>query len=76
MRNKMTKEEKAQFIEGLYETLKTQALEKVDQMPEDWDAYELREYVKDKSSEVVWSAHRMPRGRKMKYNNTIRITTL
>jgi hypothetical protein len=73
---KMNKAQKEQFIEGLFETLKTQTLEKVELMPEEWDAWELRQYISDKASEVVWKPYSEDRGRKRKYNNTIRTKNL
>lgn len=67
--SKMSKEEKAEFISGMYETLKNQTLEKIDNIPEEWDGWELRQYISDKASEIVWSDMKNP-GRKRKYNNT------
>lgn len=67
----MSKEEKAQFIENMYETLKTEALKKVELMPEDWEGWELRQFIADKASDIVWPSM-ADKGRKRKYTNTIR----
>jgi hypothetical protein len=72
---RMSKEEKEEFINGMFDTLKVQALQKVDKMPEEWDAWELRQYISDKASEVVWSGMKNAR-RKRKYNNTIQVKNL
>lgn len=69
----MNKEEKIQFVEGIMETLKNQITEKVEYMPEEWDSWELRNYIADKTSEIVWSSM-ADKGRKRKYTNTIRVT--
>ena len=70
---KMTKEEKAQFIEGMFETLKTETLNKLEYMPEEWDSWELRQYMADKANDIVWPSM-ADKGRKRKYTNTLRTT--
>jgi hypothetical protein len=70
---KMSKEEKAIFIENMFETLKKDALVKVDYMPEEWDGWELRQYMADKTNDIVWPSS-ADKGRKRKYTNTIRTT--
>ncbi len=51
----MTKEEKIKFVNGIIDNVKEEILNKVDKMPENWDGIELRFYVKDCFSTIVWS---------------------
>jgi hypothetical protein len=64
----MNKIEQKQFIHIMMDNLKAQILSKADKFPEDWGGWELRQYVADKSSEVVWSSMKNPT-KKRKYNN-------
>jgi hypothetical protein len=72
----MSKEEKIHFIEEILEGLKEKAIKNVDKMPEEWDGWELRQYLADKAGEFVWESMKQDRGRKRKYNNIIRTTDL
>ena len=68
---KMTKEEKKQFITNLCEGLKAETLNKVGNMPDHWDGWELRQYLADKAAEFVWNDAKQDKGRKRRYNNDI-----
>lgn len=68
----MTKEEQKQFIEDVCNTLKNSMLEKLDDIPSNWDGKHLRHYLKEKASEFVWSDMKKPKG----YNNDIIINNL
>ncbi len=72
----MNLEEKRDFIKGLIEAVETEIMNKTGKMPETWDGYELRWYIKDKFSEVVWGDMRKSTKRKRDYNNTILVDNL
>jgi len=57
----MTKEEKLQFIGELTASVKASIIDKVDDMPEEWDGIELRRYIADKFEEQVFSEFRSDR---------------
>ena len=71
----MNKEEKIQFINNAFETLRASIISKVDTMPEEWDGWELRQYISDKASELVWSGMKNSR-RKRSYNNDLNVRNL
>jgi hypothetical protein len=56
----MTKDEKLQFIGDLIATVRASIVERVDEMPEEWDGIELRRYIADKFEEQVGSILRRP----------------
>jgi len=60
----MNLQEKREFIQGLIETVETEIMDKTGKMPENWTAKDLRYYIKDQFSQVVWSSMR-----KSKYFN-------
>lgn len=73
----MNKQEKIEFITGMMDMLKSEMLNKIDRIPEDWDGVELRWYTKDKADEVVWSNYRDKRAsRYKKYENDMIINNL
>lgn len=66
----MDKAEKITFINSLMDGLKQDILDKVDRMPEEWDGWEIRQYIKDKTSEVIWAGTES-RARYCKYYNEV-----
>lgn len=50
----MDKDKKLVLVDELIGSVRASILEKVGQMPEDWDGIELRQYIADKFSEVVF----------------------
>lgn len=70
----MNKKEQRQFIINICDNLKTNMLEKVDKIPENWDGYELRQYFVDKAEEFNWFA--MDSKRKKSYENDVIINNL
>ncbi len=50
----MNMKEKDNFINGMIEKVKKEILNKLDKIPESWDGIELRFYIKDCFSAVVW----------------------
>lgn len=43
----MTRHQRAQFITDLMDSMKSSLLNKAERMPDDWDGYELRQFLKD-----------------------------
>lgn len=72
----MNKQEKIEFITNILEGLKQEAIQKVDRMPEEWDGFELRQYLADKAADFVWPSMKEERGRKRKYKNTCLVKNL
>ena len=70
----MTKKEQRQFIINICDNLKTNMLEKTESIPENWDGYELRQYLADKASEFLYL--KMDKQRKKNYENDILINNL
>lgn len=50
----MTRDEKLQFIGDLMATVKAAIVERVDDMPDEWDGHELRRYLADKLEEQIF----------------------
>lgn len=70
----VAKEEKRIFIHELIETVKKTVLENVDKMPEEWDGFELREYIAYKFKEAAF--YKMPTKRTKAYKNAILVNNL
>lgn len=70
----MNKKEQRQFIINICDNLKTNMLEKVDKIPENWDGFELRQYFADKAEEFNWFV--MDSKRKKSYDNDVIINNL
>ena len=69
----MNLQEKREFIKGLIETVEAEIMNKTGKMPENWDATELRHFIKDSFSSIVWvSFKRKPKN----YNNDCLINNL
>lgn len=71
----MDASEKREFVSELIDNVRRDILAKVDQMPDDWNGIELRQYIADKFSGCV-IASTMDRGRKRAYQNTMLTTNL
>lgn len=74
--NKMTLQEKRDFIQSLIETVETEIMNKTGKMPENWDGHELRLYIKDKFSDVVWGDVNKKSKRYRDYKNTVLVDNL
>ena len=72
----MSKREKEQFIKDLIGSVQTTILGKLDQIPEDWDGYELRLYIRDKFADVVWGDVDGRSSRVRNYNNDVIVKNL
>lgn len=70
----MDKEQKKEFINSLVEAVRTDILNNVERMPDNWDGHELRLYIREKYSEVYWKT--MTRSRVREYNNTVLVNNL
>jgi len=51
----MTKREKIKFIRDLTGSIQKEILGKVDAMPEHWDGHQIRQFIADKTADLVWS---------------------
>jgi hypothetical protein len=71
----MTTAERERFINELVQSVKSEILSKVENMPNSWDGIEIRQYISDRFSEVVFKGT-MSRSRKREYNNTLYTTNL
>lgn len=65
-----TSEGKSKFLTDLFNALHEEAQGKVDDMPDNWDGHELRQYVADLAKECVWKGT-MSRDRKNAYHLTV-----
>ncbi len=78
----MTKREKCQFVRSLVDTIYTDIIEKIPQMPDEWDGIELRQYVADAFAEKAGAmSFRRPIRPEMKrrlreYRNTVLVQNL
>lgn len=72
----MDKGAKIEFIDGALESLKDRIIEKVESMPDEWDGWELRQYIADKASELIWTSMQTDKRRKKEYHNTVLINNL
>ncbi len=70
----MNKREKERFIKGLIHNVENHILDKIDQMPKEWDGFELRQLVVDYFQEVNWC--KMNRKRMKEYKNTVIVENL
>jgi hypothetical protein len=68
---KTTVEEKEQFIVQCLETLRKDLLSNVNKMPENWDGWELRQYIVDKAENFTYM--KMDKKRMREYKNDILI---
>lgn len=65
----MTRDNKEQFINDHIETIKKSIIENLNKMPENWNGYELREYIAEKFKDQrigEWD-----KKRKLQYKNDI-----
>lgn len=66
----MNKYEKIEFINSLIKTVQLEMLENIDKVPENWDGIELRMWIKEKFSNVVFGS--ISKKRRMNFvNDTI-----
>ena len=70
----MSAEEKHKFIAELVESVSTTVHANVDKMPEEWNGIELRQYLADKFADAA--DYKMPRTRKLNYNNEVIVRNL
>ncbi len=71
----MNIKDKEIFIEDLISSVKNEILSKVDNMPEEWDGIELRQYISDCFKEVVFK-DTLKGKRKKEYINTVIVNNL
>ena len=71
----MSKHERARFITELMDSMKSAMLNKVERMPDDWDGFELRQYIQDFVTENA-IFRPMPSNRKKDYRNTVLVNNL
>lgn len=69
----MTKDEQRLFIETYMKTLRDVILDKIENMPEDWDGFELRQYTSDIAESQLF---KMGTRRKRRYKNTLTVRNL
>lgn len=65
----MDRDEKITFMSELCAAVLHAAVAKVDQMPEDWNGIELRDYLADKFDESRWQVHN--KKRRKAYRNEV-----
>jgi hypothetical protein len=65
----MNKEEKIKFIEDVLNGTKKQLIERIDDIPEEWDGYELRRWIAETIDEQ-YNYMKMSNKRARDYNNT------
>jgi hypothetical protein len=72
----MTKEAQIEFVNDLIGSVKETVLERIKagKIPEEWDGYELRQYLADKFTDACYV--KMDRGRKREYTNTVIVNNL
>ena len=71
----MTRDEKITFVVTLMNSIRDDIVSKVDDMPIEWDGWELRHYIKDKAEDVVWGSL-TDRSKKRKYNKDVLVNNL
>jgi hypothetical protein len=71
----MTKTEKKRFIRELIRNVSAEIFAKVPEMPEQWDGFELRQFIAEKFSDATYP--RMMTGkRKADYENEVVVRNL
>jgi hypothetical protein len=71
----MTRHQRAQFITDLMDSMKSSLLNKAERMPDDWDGFELRQYIQDFVTENA-IFRPMDRKRAKAYRNTVLVNNL
>jgi hypothetical protein len=71
----MNQSEQIQFIQNQMESIKRKIVDKIrdEQIPNEWNGFELRQYIADKCIEATAN---MGLSRKRKYNNEVLIRNL
>ena len=66
----MTKEQQEAFIQDILKSFSEAVIEKVPHFPENWDGFEIRQYMLNYFKEhYVWTS--MPTGRLKEFNNEL-----
>jgi hypothetical protein len=69
----MTKAEQAVFVNSLLDSVKADILSKVEHFPENWDGFEIRQYITDTvNTSTNWC--KMDNKRMKDYKNTVMVT--
>lgn len=68
--------QKDQFVHNILDSLKKSILEKVDRMPEDWDGFEIRQFIADYYEDNFLDKSKLTGSRKKDYINTCNTTNL
>lgn len=75
----MTKEKQVKFVNAVIDAVKKDIVEKIEkgEVPEDWDGIELRWYIRDKFSEVVWGEWKNTKTKRYRdYKNAVLVNNL
>lgn len=70
----MNKKEKKAFINMIIKNIRGDIIKQVDKMPDSWDGKELRLYISERFSRIVWSS--FSKGLKRKFKNDVLINGL
>lgn len=70
----LTKDGKARFVRQLVASVERDVLEAIDKMPDDWDGFELRQYLADKFADAAYT--RMDRKRAASFKNEVIVRNL
>jgi len=68
----MNVKEKKKFVLDVFAIVKQDILNRIHLMPDNWDGFELRQYIADKMQKDI-AYLKMDKGRKRDYNNSIRV---
>jgi len=71
----MNLQNKERFIAEVMKNLEEGLLKKIEELPEEWDGFEIREWIKD-YYEANFGYLRMPLARKRAYCNELRVKDL
>lgn len=71
----MNKADQKKIIISMCDSLKEYLLERLDQVPEDWDGHELRYWFAARA-DSEFKYRQMSRGRVREYNNTVLVKNL
>lgn len=72
----MTKKEKIRFVRELVGDIRSMILDKVAAMPDDWDGFELRQYIADKFVSQSVGGMKMSGTRAKQYKNDVIVLNL
>lgn len=72
----MSQEEKIEFIKKLTDSFQKSLLEKLPRVPENWDGFELRQWIVDSAADQMLCGSGLEGKRKREYKNDVIVNNL